>query len=203
MGNLNQDSRTVDDEMRVNKTLKLFLVVFMCGINIFLQVYWLPVEVHKTQQKAVMEPLINPVVQETRKNSSSLVITGETFASRVRGFEWDKLLHGDDKEQHWAQLFKFAFETNIMEPFLPVNNECKAPTLPPPNCNVQTLFTGQLYVTPVKIGHAVQIGFDADVFEIHLNEIYDVVDKIFIIEWTVFHNGGIGGTKPLTWEAEV
>jgi hypothetical protein len=45
----------------------------------------------------------------------------------------------------------------------------------------------------------VQLGFDVDVLEIHLRELYDVVDYFFILESTRTHFKGV--LKPLIWES--
>ena len=50
----------------------------------------------------------------------------------------------------------------------------------------------------INIGHAIQLGFDVDTLEIHLNEIYDVVDYVFIIESTRIHCEAF--RKQLTWD---
>jgi hypothetical protein len=42
--------------------------------------------------------------------------------------------------------------------------------------------------TPAKVGLCIQFGFDVEMLEVHLNELYDVIDKFFIIEWTQAHN---------------
>lgn len=122
-----------------------------------------------------------------------------TFAERVANFPW-KNLTGEPSvaASAWADLFDRVFDSNIVEPRVPINTSCAPPVLTtPPNCNQGSgAFSGNLRATPAKLGHAIQLGFDADVLEIHLNEVYDVVDKFFIIEWTSFHNrlGGPGGT---------
>ena len=142
-------------------------------------------------------------VQEKSSISIQEKIERKTLASTLEGFEWDRLLTGNETEKlkYWGQLLKYVNENNIMEPYVPVNETCQAPKLPPPLCVSKGVFTGEVRQEPVKVGHAIQLGFDVDVLEIQLNEIYDVVDKIFIIEWTFPHNGGITGVKSLTWEA--
>lgn len=89
-----------------------------------------------------------------------------------------------------------------LEPLVPVNKECKPPPLPPPseiNCTLYpNAFLGIKRSQPVKVGVLLQFGFDVDVLEIHMNELYGVVDKFFIIESTHAHYGHI--KKPLMWE---
>ncbi len=89
-----------------------------------------------------------------------------------------------------------------LEPFVPVNQQCKPPSLPLSseiNCTIYPhAFTGLKRTVPAKVATLVQFGFDVDVLEIHLNELYDVVDKFFIIESTHAHYGKL--KKPLMWE---
>lgn len=89
-----------------------------------------------------------------------------------------------------------------LEPLVAVNQTCSTPSLPPPsdvNCMLYPkAFNGVKRNQSVKIGALLQFGFDVDVLEIHLNELYGVVDVFFIIESTHAHFGLI--KKPLVWE---
>ena len=84
-------------------------------------------------------------------------------------------------------LQKYAFR----EPIVPINETCKPPPLIDPKdikcSNYPNAFLKEKYKTPVKVAHAIQLGFDADSLEIHLNEVYDVVDYFFILEATRIH----------------
>lgn len=89
-----------------------------------------------------------------------------------------------------------------LEPLVPINENCQPPALSTPteiNCTrYPNAFTGVKRNDAVKIGALLQFGFDVDVLEIHLNELYGVVDVFFIIESTHAHYGSI--KKPLIWE---
>lgn len=89
-----------------------------------------------------------------------------------------------------------------LEPLVPVNEQCKPPLLPSPveiNCTTYpSAFNGVKRSEPVKIGVILQFGFDVDVLEIHMNELFDVADKFFLIESTRAHYGKL--KKPLMWE---
>ncbi len=89
-----------------------------------------------------------------------------------------------------------------LEPFVPVNQQCRPPSLPLSseiNCTIYPhAFTGLKRTVPAKVATLIQFGFDVDVLEIHLNELYDVVDQFFIIESTHAHYGKL--KKPLMWE---
>lgn len=102
----------------------------------------------------------------------------------------------DDLEK-W---FKGVQEFQIQEPLVPVNVSCGPKPLPLYNdtiCDKRAFPGGKK--PPVKVGHAIQFGFDVDTLEIHLNEIYEVVDKIFITEMTIQHNQFFP-TKQLIWD---
>lgn len=89
-----------------------------------------------------------------------------------------------------------------MEPLVPINASCSAPPLPLPSdlkCeNHGNALQGSLRSSIPKIGMLIQFGFDVDILEIHLNEIYDLVDQFFIIESSKSHFRTI--QKPLMWE---
>ena len=84
-------------------------------------------------------------------------------------------------------LQEYAFQ----EPFVSINRACKPPPLLEPkdiNClSYPNAFLPEKNQAPVKIAHAIQLGFDADTLEIHLNELYDVIDYFFILEATRIH----------------
>lgn len=89
-----------------------------------------------------------------------------------------------------------------LEPLVHVNQECKPPSLPSAadiNCTLYlNAFTGAKRIRPAKVAVLLQFGFDVDVLEIHMNELFDVVDKYFVIESTAAHYGKL--KKPLMWE---
>lgn len=92
-----------------------------------------------------------------------------------------------------------------MEPKVTVNETCKPPSLTtPPQCStsvrVSSVFKGQVRSIPRKVGHAIQLGFDIDTLEILLHELDTVVDRFFIVEWTMPHNQ-LMNPKPLAWDA--
>jgi hypothetical protein len=137
-----------------------------------------------------------------------------TFAQAVQeDIPWDQYEPQQQEQLHhqpWIlqPLFRVAFEYAIMEPLTPINTTCQQPpTLlrePPSKHDCQewkhSAFSGKVRSRPLKIGHAINFGFDVDTLEIHLREICDVVDKIFIMEATTSHNG-LWNSKPLAWEA--
>ena len=131
----------------------------------------------------------------------------ENFLSQVP-FETLEEWSIDEYDAFFTSLQAFVRQ----EPLVPINSTCKAPPLIPPEtitCDqVNTipsrppsfnhLFQGKRDV-PAKVGHAIQFGSDVDTLEIHLHELYDVVDKFFIVEMVIQHNM-LFPTKELTWD---
>jgi hypothetical protein len=92
---------------------------------------------------------------------------------------------------------------NYQEPQVAINSTCSPPALlTPDEIRCEDYPTAQFKgkrKQPAKVGHAIQFGFDVDTLEVHLNELYHVVDKFFIVEWTESHNAQFN-PKPLSWE---
>ena len=118
----------------------------------------------------------------------------DTLSEFLFGFPWEEFeasMKTKSESLYRQKLIdgiqKFAYQ----EPIVEVNSTCIAPTLLDPShiiCgNYPEAFLPKKYNTPIKIGHAIQLGFDADSLEIHLNEIYDVIDYFFILEATRVH----------------
>ena len=92
------------------------------------------------------------------------------------------------------------------EPTVQIDETCKAEKLQKPHsasiCDGKfnrKVFTGKLRIKPVgKIIHSVKFSFDVDMLEIHLNELYDVIDYFVIVESVIGHAKHI--KKPLLWE---
>ena len=119
-------------------------------------------------------------------------------------FRWDKLENDINnpavtsyRQKLIDGLQTFAYE----EPRVPVNLSCMPPSLLDPrdiNCSdYPNAFEENKHETPVKVAHAIMLGFDADSLEIHLNEIYDVIDYFFILEATKIHCQAM--LKQLSW----
>ena len=119
------------------------------------------------------------------------------FSEYERSFET-----GKNKEQLTEGLIGSIAEFAIMEPRTPIRDSClSAPELPDAkasNCEAYPdLFSG-MRNKPAKIAHMIQFGFEVDVLEIHLRELYAVVDVFFILESTKAHAGQV--EKPLMWD---
>ncbi|XP_063713680.1 uncharacterized protein LOC134841579 [Symsagittifera roscoffensis] len=96
-------------------------------------------------------------------------------------------------------------KNNEEEPVQPIDELCNPEPLPHVSDDLcvgdfnKNAFTGKLRKTPVKtIVHSVKFSFEVDVLEIHLNELYDVVDYFFIVESVNAHADS--SPKPLLWE---
>ena len=141
-------------------------------------------------KQSAEQHMINRNTSNKRNTTTS---TTSTLRDTLFAFPWKAF--EDSVDKHTAeentfrqdlidQLQKYAYQ----EPLVPVNASCKAPPLLNPMdilcSNYPEAFLPNKYATPVKVAHAIQLGFDADTLEIHLNEIYDVVDYFFILEAT-------------------
>ena len=133
----------------------------------------------------------NIIENSTVPNNSKII---ETFSDYLFGFPWKELeesMQGVNETLHRQSLIDGLQQYAYQEPLVPVNQSCHAPPLINPEdilCQqFPDAFLPNRYKTPVKVAHAIQLGFDADSLEIHLNEIYDVVDHFFIIEATRIH----------------
>ena len=113
----------------------------------------------------------------------------DTLSGYLYNFPWEEFEQSMNTRQEFQYrqalidgMQKFAY----MEPLTPVNMSCS----PPPLLNSEDIrcsdypdaFLQDKYITPVKLAHAIILGFDADILEIHLNEVYEVIDYFFIIE---------------------
>lgn len=135
---------------------------------------------------------MTPQPQSFLSNKFSARLERLTLLDFMDGFPWQNL------ENHWDDLFYRMTKANMVEPHTPIDETCTTPDLSTLQCTSGAVFSGE--TQRKKIGHAIILGFDVDTLEIHLNEVYDVVDKFFIVEWTLIHNGNFGGVKPLTWD---
>lgn len=194
---------------RVRRSIRLFAVVFL----VILGGAWNYTAM--TRFVATCQPLHAKTEKAAQDGSKLFTPTKfRTFRQAMQEIDWDEFTRAatnnrsnetaEQEEVIWKNIFYAAFDFAIREPHSPINDTCVAPSLEPPTqqeCDsFATAFAGPVRTSPLKLGHAVQLGFDVDTLEVHLNELYDVVDKFFIIEWTQMHNRYIH-PKPLTWEA--
>lgn len=151
---------------------------------------------------------INSTDTTTVTTDGSQVTKYTSFSQTFHDFPWDgfeiavtKNLSLEIISYSEALIDKLTYFLTL-EPLVPVNEQCLPPPLPSVDEIDCTLypkaFTGVKRTEPIKIGVLIQFGFDVDVLEIHMNELYDVVDKFFIIESTHAHYGKL--EKPLIWE---
>jgi len=129
------------------------------------------------------------------------------MSKMLRNFPWEQLKQGAKNDtllytkyrQHLIDELEFYA---YLEPAAKINSSC---TRPPVLVNASiscseysSAFLPQKHKSPVRVGHAIQLGFDVDTLEIHLNEIYDVIDFFFILESTRTNCESF--RKKLTWD---
>ena len=104
-----------------------------------------------------------------------------------------------DPEQMTIDLMNWL----LLEPVVGLNKSCLPPPLPIPEkmeCKAthpRAGFSGRR-MKPRKLGISIMYGFEVDVLELYLAEVYDVVDKIFLCESVRAHKGNTH--KLLMWE---
>ena len=92
----------------------------------------------------------------------------------------------------------------LIEPAVDFNRSCLPPPLiKPENLRCKEMhpyanFTGEIRKKPRKIGISFKYAFETDVLELQLMEVYDVVDKIFLVESCRTHMDN--SPKRLFWE---
>lgn len=122
----------------------------------------------------------------------------------MHGFAWDVLANDHEQREKRARLITDLIagllEFVSLEPRVPVSDQCQSPpALPPVDCAAfPDGLTGVRRQAPVRFAHMIQFGFEVDVLEIHLRELYDVVDYFFILESTRAQYEML--IKPFLWE---
>lgn len=99
-----------------------------------------------------------------------------------------------------SKIINNLIQYAIIEPTVPLNCSCKPEIQMSLKCEDYFLsFNGQRdpQAPKPKIAHLIQYGFETDVLEILLSEVYDYIDKFFIIESEVTHYQSI--KKTLVW----
>ena len=122
---------------------------------------------------------------------TTTTLSDTLFAFPWKSFEDSIVNHTSDERAYRQKLIDQLQIYAYQEPLVPTNNSCEPPPLLDPkdiSCSdYPDAFLPNKYAAPVKVAHAIQLGFDADTLEIHLNELYDVVDYFFILEATKIH----------------
>lgn len=133
-----------------------------------------------------------------------------SFRSACRDFPWQEWINSTrannkNLQHYYVQLFLDTLAHYVtIEPLVPINHTCiPLPIVESANVDCSKYpnafeISSPARVTPRKVGHLIQLGFDIDILEIHLQEIFEVVDYIFIIEATRSHYSAY--SKPLMWE---
>ena len=113
----------------------------------------------------------------------------DTFSGYLYNFPWEEFeqsMNTRQELQYRQALIDGVQKFAYMEPLTPINISCSPPPLlysEDIRCSdYPDAFLQDKYIRPVKLAHAILLGFDADILEIHLNEVYEVIDYFFIIE---------------------
>jgi hypothetical protein len=134
---------------------------------------------------------IDPVLEKRHDFSNRL-----SFHKMMAEFPWEELTKAPPTSKKYTELSQRLlmdlYPFVVLEPFVPISPKCTAPPdLPKVTIEMCSKhpngLRSKLRTKPIKIGHAIQLGFDVDVLEIMLNELYDVVDHFFIIESLKIH----------------
>jgi hypothetical protein len=107
-----------------------------------------------------------------------------------------------DHQRLSSQIESVMLQFLLKDPPVAVNPSCgsdDSQTIDDASCKAAstTAFVG-LRQRPARVGIILQLGFDVDTLEIHLYELYDVVDFFFIIESVRTHRKN--QPKPLMWQ---
>ena len=150
---------------------------------------------------------VNTVIKEQKSYPEILENRYTRMSQMLQKFPWEELEQGAENNpliysKHRQRLIDELEPFAYVEPIVPVNISCPIPPLLDSdsiNCGAYpTAFLPDKYKQSVKVGHAIQLGFDVDTLEIHLNQIYDLVHFFFIIESTRVHCESF--RKKLTWD---
>jgi hypothetical protein len=144
--------------------------------------------------------------QTTTSSTPEPPVRTSGFITAMREFPWDDFSVGAaDQESarvYVSRLIGELVEFDVVEPTVGINQTCMAPpALPDPakiDCSSFGSAFGDKRDHPAKVAHMIQLGFEVDTLEIHLRELYDVVDYFFILESTRAHLRQV--RKPLVWD---
>lgn len=100
-------------------------------------------------------------------------------------------------------MLEMLIEFMTLDPAVEISSECMTPPpLPDVKCEDYTNLYGdeaRKAEKEHKMGVLIQLGYDVDLLEVYLWEVYDVVDKFFITE-SVYSHSNDQKRKPLIWD---
>ena len=155
---------------------------------------------------SLIKSIKNYSLKLLNQKHKSMSIKSQSLIDFLKNFPFDSLTlelkETSSTSYYISHLINQLSAYIIKEPIIPINASCSQPPFVNPskiNCSLYpNAFTGRKRNSTARVAHLIQFGFDVDVLEIHLREIYDVVDYIFIIESTRSHLGF--RRKWLMWE---
>lgn len=100
--------------------------------------------------------------------------TESSFKQYITNFPWNEFEQNNTK--YVNDLIYGLTDYLIKEPLINnINELCKPKQLPVINC-LNYGYSYNFTKEQKRIGHLIQFGFDVDILEIHLNEVYDIID---------------------------
>lgn len=133
--------------------------------------------------------------------SRDFKVSSPKFLEFLKQFDWANFSLAinqknlEDIEKLTSELILLLTPYLIKEPLTPVNSSCICPQL---RTKEKIVCENGSIPNHKKLGLLLQLGFEVDTLEIHLNELFDVVDRFFLTEST--HSHGRLFRKPLIWE---
>ncbi|OHT01914.1 putative beta-1,4-mannosyl-glycoprotein beta-1,4-N-acetylglucosaminyltransferase [Tritrichomonas foetus] len=123
-------------------------------------------------------------------------VKGMNFKEMVKELKLTRDLKTLDEVERGAMV-KVVTEFAIKEPLVEIEETCEPILAASIKCEDYGENLNGERERPARIGHLIQFGFEADSLEIHLHEIYDYIDKFFIVEAQRTHF--MNTPKPLIW----
>ena len=143
----------------------------------------------KFKTPELLLPRANSRCRDEEMNTSYMRMCFAKYRDMIRNKEYENVIES---------LANFI----TLEPAVEIRSECVPPPIAPVDCSKykHTFGNGVRKVTKEpRIGILIQLGFDVEMLEVYLNEVYDVIDKFFITESVVTHSNR-QTRKPLMWE---
>lgn len=187
----------------------IFIVVLLKVLGFLTSPKVIPPFVVSTQNnnKIVFNNLNTQVKTQHHLQSSlptfnlTKILPNQSFASVMQEFPWTKFQNAfDSKDFSKIQKYSEQILSSILIPFaikespIPVN-PCNPPSVVDKPKKIKTCTKLK---TPRKLGVLLTFAFEVDALEVHLRELNDLVDKVFLVEGLKINNKYLD-KKPSIW----